>query len=129
MTLVYEKTAGNPFFVIQFFNALLDEGLLAFDHRVGRWSWDLERIHAKGYTTNVADLMVGKLTRLPARTQEALQQLACLGSRADTPTLALVRGTSEEQVHADLGEGVRLELIERLEGGYRFVHDRIQEAA
>src|SRR5438132_1490731 len=127
--LVYEKTAGNPFFMIQFIHSLLDEGLLAFDHQVGRWSWDLQRIHAKGYTTNVADLMVGKLTRLPARTQEALQQLACLGSSADTPTLALVRGTSEEQVHADLGEAVRLELIERLQGGYRFVHDRIQEAA
>src|SRR6267142_1617181 len=127
--LVYEKTAGNPFFVIQFIYALLDEGLLAFDHRVGCWSWDLERIHAKGYTDNVADLMVGKLTRLPATTQEGVQQLACLGSSADSRTLALVRGTSEEQVHADLGEAVRLELIERLEGAYRFVHDRIQEAA
>src|SRR3989454_2834824 len=127
--LVHEKTAGNPFFVIQFIHALLDEGLLAFDHQVGRWSWDLERIHGKGYTTNVADLMVGKVTRLPARTQEALQELACLGSGADSRTLALVRGTSEEQVHADLGEAVRLELIERLEGAYRFVHDRIQEAA
>src|SRR5712692_1378448 len=127
--LVYEKTAGNPFFMIQFIHALLDEGLLAFDHQVGRWSWDLQRIHAKGYTTNVADLMVGKLTRLPARTQDALQQLACLGSSADTPTLALVRGTSEEQVHADLGEAVRLELIECLDSAYRFVHDRVREAA
>ena len=24
-----------------------------------RWSWDLNRIHAKGYTDNVVDLMVG----------------------------------------------------------------------
>src|SRR5438128_4133378 len=127
--LVYEKTVGNPFFMIQFIHSLLDEGLLAFDHRVGRWSWDLQRIHAKGYTTNVADLMVGKLGRLPIRTQEALQQLACLGSSGDTPTLALVRETSEEQIHADLGEAVRLELIERLESAYRFVHDRIQDAA
>jgi PAS domain S-box-containing protein len=127
--LVQEKTAGNPFFVIQFLSALADEGLLAFDHQVARWSWDLGRIHAKGYTANVADLMVGKLSRLPARTQEALQQLACLGNRADTPTLALVRGTSEEQVHADLWEAVRLELIERLDGAYRFGHDRVREAA
>ena len=127
--LVYEKTAGNPFFMIQFIHALLDEGMLALDHQVGRWSWDLQRIHAKGYTTNVADLMVGKLTRLPARTQEALQQVACLGSSADTATLALVRGTSEEQIHADLAEAVGMELTERLQGAYSFVHDRIQEAA
>ena len=29
--LVHEKTGGNPFFAIQFFTALADEGLLAFD--------------------------------------------------------------------------------------------------
>jgi predicted ATPase len=127
--LVHEKTAGNPFFAIQFLSALADEGLLAFDHRVCRWSWDLGRINAKGYTANVADLMVGKLSRLPARTQEALQQLACLGSSADTTTLALVRGTSEEQVDTDLWEAVRLELVERVDGTYRFMHDRVQEAA
>ncbi len=40
-----------------------------------------------------------------------------------------MRGTSEDQVDADLWEAVRLELIERLDGAYRFVHDRVQEAA
>ena len=126
---MHEKTAGNPFFVIQFFSTLAEEGLLAFDHDAARWSWDLGRIHAKGYTANVVDLMVGKLSRLPAVTQEGLQQLACLGNSADLTTLALVRGTSEEQVHADLWEAVCLELVERLDGAYRFVHDRVQEAA
>jgi predicted ATPase len=29
--LVHEKTGGNPFFAIQFFTALAEEGLLAFD--------------------------------------------------------------------------------------------------
>jgi hypothetical protein len=38
-------------------------------------------IHAKGYTYNVADLIITKLTRLPAQTQTALQ-LACLGNIA-----------------------------------------------
>src|SRR5713226_1767123 len=70
-----------------------------------------------------------KLSRLPAPTQEALQQLACLGNSADPTTLALVSGTSEEQVHADLWEAARLELVERLDGAYRFIHDRVQEAA
>src|SRR5712672_2726442 len=73
--------------------------------------------------------MVARLTQLPLVTQEALQQLACLGNSADLTTLALVRGTSEEQVHADLWEAVRLELIERQDDAYRFVHDRVREAA
>jgi len=128
-SLVHSKTGGNPFFAIQFVSALAEEGLLSFDHDAGRWSWDLEGIHAKGYTDNVVDLMVGKLSRLPVKTQKALQELACLGNSAGNSTISIVHETSEEQVHCDLWEAVRLELIARQEGGYTFVHDRIQEAA
>jgi len=63
--LLHEKTGGNPFFAVQFITALAEEALLTFDHGDGRWSWDLSRIQAKGYTDNVVDLMVGKLNRLP----------------------------------------------------------------
>ncbi|MCU1240543.1 MAG: hypothetical protein JWO71_1269 [Candidatus Acidoferrum typicum] len=126
--LVHEKSGGNPFFALQFISALAEEGLLTFDHDAARWSWDLNRIHAKGYTDNVVDLMVGKLTRLPVETQAALQHLACLGI-ADVTILSIVHGTSEEEIHSDLWEAIRLELIVRLEGVYRFVHDRVQEAA
>ena len=127
--LVHEKTGGNPFFAIQFLSALAEEELLVFDHGKGSWSWDLDRIHAKGYTSNVVELMVGKLGRLPVETKTALQQLACLGNSAEITLLAVVLGTSEAQVHAALGEGVLLELVERREARYRFAHDRVQEAA
>jgi PAS domain S-box-containing protein len=127
--LVYEKTAGNPFFTIQFLSALAQEGLVAFDHDEGRWSWDLNRIEAKGYTDNVADLMAGKLSGLSDTTQKALQQLACLGNVAQTQTLSLVWETPEKEVHAALQEAVRQEFLLRFDGAYRFVHDRVQEAA
>src|SRR6266481_1860511 len=126
--LVHEKTAGNPFFAIQFISALAEEALLTFDHGEARWSWDLNRIQAKGYTDNVVDLMVGKLNRLPVETQKALQQLACLGNVAQISTLSIVHSRAEG-VHSDLWEAVRLELILRLENSYKFVHDRVQEAA
>ena len=127
--LVHDKTAGNPFFAIQFLTALGEEGLVAIDADNTRWRWDLDRIHAKGYTDNVVDLMVGKLTRLPAKTQAALQQLACLGNAAHIKMLSIVLDASEEEVHAALWEAVRQELVERLSGTYRFIHDRVQEAA
>ena len=127
--LVHEKTAGNPFFVIQFLYSLAEEGLLRFDQDAAGWSWDLGRIHDKGYTDNIVDLMLGKLTRLPTETQHALQQFACLGNVGATPMLSAVLETPEEQVHAVLWPAVRQELIERLEGSYKFIHDRVQEAA
>src|SRR6202049_479217 len=88
--LIHEKTAGNPFFAIQFISTLADEGLLAFHHDKGRWSWDLGRIHATDYSDNVADLMVGKLQRLSDRTQAALQQFACLGNVVEIAALRVV---------------------------------------
>jgi predicted ATPase len=127
--LVHQKTAGNPFFAIQFISSLVDERMFVFNHDVACWYCDLDRIHAKGYTDNVADLMVGKLVRVPAQTQTALQQLACLGNVAEVMTLSIVLGTTEEQAHPVLWPAVRQELIERLPGAYRFVHDRVQEAA
>jgi PAS domain S-box-containing protein len=127
--VVHQKTGGNPFFAIQFISALAEEGLVAFDHGDARWSWDLGRIHAKGYTDNVVALMVGKLNRLPLQTQKALQEFACLGNSTEISTLSIVQGTSEAEVHSDLWEAVRLEFIVRLKGSYKFVHDRVQEAA
>ncbi|HME04451.1 MAG TPA: AAA family ATPase, partial [Solirubrobacteraceae bacterium] len=127
--LVHEKTAGNPFFVIQFLYSLAEEGLLRFDHAVACWSGDLDRIHAKGYTDNVVDLMVGKLARLPPETQGAVQQLACLGNTAEIAMLSIVLGTREEQVHEALWPALRQELVERLHGSYKFIHDRVHEAA
>jgi PAS domain S-box-containing protein len=127
--LVHQKTGGNPFFAIQFISALADEGLLSFDHDAACWSWDLDRIDAKDYTDNVVELMVGKLIRLPAETQAALQQLACLGNVAEIPTLSSVLQSSREQVHSALWPAVRLELVERLGQAYKFAHDRVQEAA
>lgn len=127
--LIYLKTTGNPFFAIQFISALADEGLLKFEYDHGRWSWDLSQIYAKGYTDNVVDLMVAKLSRLPLTTQQALQKLACLGNSAELALLRMVFDDSVEQTHNELWEAVRTGLVFRTDNSYRFLHDRVQEAA
>jgi PAS domain S-box-containing protein len=108
---------------------LVQEGLISFDHSDARWRWDLDAIRLKGYTDNVADLMVAKLNRLPVGTQQALQQFACIGNSADAATLSAVLEKSEPETEAELWEALHQELIVRSEDSYRFVHDRIQEAA
>jgi PAS domain S-box-containing protein len=127
--LLHEKTGGNPFFAIQFLTALAEEGLLAFDSATRAWQWEMNRIHAKGYTDNVVHLMVGKLKRLSNTTQDALKQLACLGNVVEIATLTLVQGKSEEEIQKALWEATRTGLIVQQETIYKFLHDRIQQAA
>ncbi len=127
--LVHEKTGGNPFFAIQFFTTLAEEELLAFDRATTGWVWDIDRIDAKDYTDNVVDLMVRKLKRLPPPTQDALKHLACLGNMAEIGTLSMVHQQTEEAIHAALWEAVRAGLIVHQGNNYKFLHDRIQQAA
>jgi predicted ATPase/signal transduction histidine kinase len=127
--LVREKTNGNPFFAIQFFTALAEEGLLAFDPVKRGWQWDIDRISARSYTDNVVDLVAGKLKRFSATTQEVLVRLACLGNVAQVSTLALLCGDREEEMHAALWEAVRAGLVSHQESSCKFLHDRIQQAA
>jgi predicted ATPase/signal transduction histidine kinase/GAF domain-containing protein len=127
--LVHEKTGGNPFFAIQFLTALSEEGLLVYEPGTETWTWDLRRIHAKGFTDNIVDLMAGKLDRLPEATQEALRQLACLGNIAGVPLLSIVLQDSEEVIIAMLEEAALAGLVCDLDGAFAFTHDRVQEAA
>ena len=128
--LIHDKTAGNPFFVIQFLYALAEEGLVRFDHDARCWCWDLDRIQAKGHTDNVVDLMIGKAD--PPAGRDAESRCSSWPVSATSPRSRHSRSSSvapEQQVHAALWEAVRQELVEHQTGAYRFVHDRVQEAA
>jgi PAS domain S-box-containing protein len=127
--VIHEKTEGNPFFAIQFFMELSEEGLLRFVHETAAWTWDVSRIHAKGLSDNVIDLMAVKIGRLSVATRQALGQLACLGNVAEVATIALVHGESENSVQAALKEAVVAGLILSVEAAYKFLHDRVHEAA
>ncbi|WP_438025854.1 AAA family ATPase [Sorangium sp. So ce233] len=127
--LVYEKTGGNPFFVLQFLLALHQEGLIAFDAEQRRWRWDIAAIRDKGFTDNVVELMAGKLMRLSVPTRDALKLAACLGSSLDLDPLAIVAGRPAAELRDALEEAVREGLLLRRGSGYRFLHDRVQQAA
>ncbi|MFZ1028894.1 MAG: serine/threonine-protein kinase PknK, partial [Limnoraphis robusta] len=145
--LVFNKTGGNPFFMNEFLNSLYVEGLLNFDVSSRKWNYNLEEIQEKSYTDNVVDLMVVKIQRLPENTQETLKIAACMGNQFELQTLATLcqksMRESADSLHAAIEENLVLPLhnmgdVELAIAGklpdnqpllYKFVHDRIQQAA
>ncbi|HEX2684991.1 MAG TPA: AAA family ATPase, partial [Kofleriaceae bacterium] len=128
--LVHDKTGGNPFFAIQFLTALHHKQSIWFDREAFRWQWDAARIHAEGYTDNIAELMRGRLYGLPSETQAALQLTACLGSTVDAATLAIACDRKvESALRCAIDQHLLFESVHADRRIYRFPHDRVHEAA
>jgi len=127
--LIDDKTAGNPLFAIHLLTSLHAEGLIRFDAETATWRWDLETIGARRFSDDLVELMVRTLRRLPAPTLAALEMAAILGSTFELETLAMIRGQSPVETERDLWEAGRAGVVLRSERLYRFLHDRVQQAA
>jgi PAS domain S-box-containing protein len=127
--MLHQKTGGNPFFTLQFLTSLFDEDLLCFDHAGGQWTWDLRRIQEKGYTENVVQLMIDKLNRLPVESQFVLKHFACVGNTAKMALLEVICESPQGGIRDALSHAVQMGLVLRTASTFRFLHDRVQEAA
>lgn len=125
--LVFTKTNGNPFFTLRFFGSLLDESLIVFDRATFTWRWNLERIRAKGFTSNVIDFLLVRVKSLDASCLHALQCLACLGDQASLEMLSVATGRDEIDLQKTLARATNAELVRWNGSAYAFWHDRIRE--
>ncbi|MBD1810021.1 AAA family ATPase [Microcoleus sp. FACHB-SPT15] len=135
--LVLRKTGGNPFFVNEFLKTLYTENLLTFDFELLSWGWDITQIEDKNITENVVELMIGKLKDLPYFTQKILKLAACIGAEFDLNTLSIISKKTPEEVFSELVVAVQSGLIltiseldeQLVVQDYKFLHDRVQQAA
>jgi PAS domain S-box-containing protein len=127
--LIFQKTHGNPFFAIQFLQMLYIEELLRFDPNTGTWTWDLAQVQARNYTDNIVDLLLTRLRRLPDGARDLMEVAACLGGVGQLSQLTVVSQRTDSELQTDLTEAVRAGLLFVQRGSYRFLHDRVQQAA
>lgn len=126
--LIYQKTAGNPFFTLQFLTSLYQEKLVWFDFKTLTWNWNLKAIQEKGYTDNVIDLMIRKIRKLSIQSQKTLSYAACIGNTFDVKFISQFLNTDDKNVKEELQEAVSLGLVNYTNEIYRFAHDRVQQA-
>ncbi|MDX2510402.1 MAG: AAA family ATPase, partial [Desulfobacterales bacterium] len=94
-TLVFEKTRGNAFFVIQFLKSLYTTQLLYFDFEGLSWHWNIDKIRDKNITENVVELLAGNILELQEENQYALKMAACIGNTFDIETLQVILESDE----------------------------------
>ena len=147
--LVYQKTKGNPFFTTQFLNGLYKDGFITFNQHLGYWQCDLVKVQQAALTDDVVEFMARRLHKLSQTTQNILKLAACIGNQFELETLAMICETPSEEVATALWSALREGLVlpeseaykffqgrAKEEGqakgiavNYRFLHDRVQQAA
>ncbi|UQA56115.1 ATP-binding protein [Polyangium aurulentum] len=126
--VVLEKTDGNPFLVKQLLKTLDHRKLLTLDPAEG-WRWDLAAARALPCMHNGEDLMLDTLRRLPSDTQRMLELASTIGDRFDLGLLSAASDRSPDVAYESLAPALEEGLIARIGDGFRFTHDKIQEAA
>ncbi|MEB3218004.1 MAG: AAA family ATPase, partial [Nostocales cyanobacterium 94392] len=148
--LIYRKTKGNPFFITQFLKALHGEGHIRFNRDRCYWECDIAQVNALAVTDDVVEFMAVQLQKLSLEAQEMMKLAACVGNQFDLATLAIVSQQGIHQVAIALWDVLHEGLViptsrvykffqaDEIEqaGGekaanpiYRFLHDRVQQAA
>lgn len=121
--LVYAKTHGNAFFVMQLLKSLHRGGYITFDFGGkggGQWRFNLTSIEAEDLPPTVVDLLVKQMLKLGDATRTAMVLAACMGTdKVSLQSLAVAAGKKPEETAADLWGALDAGLLMPTSGNYK----------
>lgn len=104
---IYRKTGGNPFFVEELTQALVEAG----DLRKGESGWEIEPETEVVLPPTVRKVVLGRLSRLDPRTIELLRLAAVLGEEFDIELLRRLSGATPDSLVDLLDPALRAGLL------------------
>ncbi|MCX8174345.1 MAG: AAA family ATPase, partial [Thermoplasmata archaeon] len=116
---IYDRTSGNPFFVIEFLTAIQNAGLN-----------DIVSIRNMKLPDTVKDLVKFRVTKLSERARKVLATCAVLGRVFEYGALVELAGLKEEELLDSIDELVSQNFLvetEEFDEGYKFVSNTAHE--
>ena len=127
--IIFQKTKGNPFFVLAFMRSLVDRGLLKHSINTRRWVWDEDDVSSMDVTGNILYLLSSKMIGLSTNIQSALKVAACFGIKIKESVVATL-GTEHSDIRDKLEQVVKEGFMVKVgTSDFKFVHDKVREAA
>jgi predicted ATPase len=122
--VVFRKTKGNPYFVVEFLRSLVQRKIVKFCLREKRWLWNEAEVCAENITDNVLYLLSKELNGLSENTQTALKCASCFGIRIDKLIAQKLSAHSNYiNLQSALEDAVNGGFMDFDGTHYRFVHD------
>jgi histidine kinase len=125
---IERKTGNTPLLIHQFVEHMHELGLLRFEHPRG-WTWDVEGIAAAAIPDDAVGLLTARIERIDSAVSRILQVASCVGDEFDAALLAELTGSERRAVESALYTLCDEGLIGPCRTGFRFLHDRVREAA
>ncbi|MFT5662514.1 MAG: putative ATPase, partial [Sulfurimonas sp.] len=130
--IIFYKTNGNSFFVVQYIKRLIEEHAIWFDNEEISWQCDIEKIKKLPISDNVLDLLVSRAKGMSENVQNLLKIASCIGSKFSEKELKLIYNNDAE-FYASLDIAIEEEwLVEETYNNqkyYSFIHDKMQETS
>jgi tetratricopeptide (TPR) repeat protein len=129
--VVAARSEGNPLFAAEYVRTAVDEGVLHRDTG-GRWRLVLRESGRVDLSTpgSVHELVHHRLRSLSGAAREVTLAAAVLGRSFRADVLAAVSRVSDEVARTAIAEAIQRHVLEdQIDGGLRFVHDKLREQA
>lgn len=108
-------------------------GLLGYDTRERKWAWDDFRISNMDITGNVLYILASTMFELPSNVKNALKVASCFGIKIQESAVSYL-DQSTTGMYANIRYALEQAVVEGQmikvdTEGFKFVHDKVREAA